>query len=264
MRGTITMSAPGGSTDEYDTDQASSPGRRRGLVLAGVFLVVLLAVGLLLALVPSDDREPVVGGESASPTTAAAPSQAPVAAEACELPAGDQTVPVVPPADTQWELVGRVVAPTAPEVYGPAVPDPVRSCFARNPTGALYAAVNALATTTLPDAPRLLAEDLGAEGPGRDAALSQLPADGSVVPADDTAAQVQLAGFQFLSYTEDETVIDLAIRGVSNNQTGFVHSVFTLRWEEGDWRVVHTPEGAPFAGVQTLPSLAGYVPWSGT
>lgn len=263
MRGTITMSAPGGSNDQQDTDQAASPGRR-GWVVAGVFLVVLLTVGLLLVLVPSGDREPVVGGDSSSPTTAAAPSQAPVAAEACELPAGDQTVPVVPPADTQWELVGRVVAPTAPEVYGPAVTEPVRSCFARNPTGALYAAVNALATTTLPDAPRLLAEDLGAEGPGRDAALSQLPVDGSPVPAGDAAAQVQLAGFQFLSYTEDETVIDLALLGVTDGQTVTAHTAFTLRWERDDWRIVHNPDGAPFSTIQVLPSLAGYVPWSGT
>jgi hypothetical protein len=59
-------------------------------------------------------------------------------------------------------------------------------------------------------------------------------------------------------------VIDLAILGVSDGQTGYVHSVFTLRWEDSDWRIVHTPEGAPFSGVQPLPSLAGYVPWSGT
>ena len=259
----MTMSAPEDSTARTDEDRATSPGRR-GLVVAGVFLVVVLAVGLLLAVLPLRDPEPGAGGETTTPpTTSSAPAQAPVAAE-CSLPVGDQTVPVVPPADTQWELVGRVVAPTAPEVYGPAVTDPVRSCFARNPTGALYAAVNALATTTLPDAPRLLAEELGAEGPGREAALEQLPADGSPVPADDTAAQVQLAGFQFLSYTEDETVIDLAILGVSDGQTGYVHSAFTLRWEDNDWRIVHTPEGAPFSGVQTLPSLAGYVPWSGT
>ncbi|WP_380169635.1 hypothetical protein [Jannaschia sp. R86511] len=264
MKGTITMSAPEDSTARGDENQVPPPGRR-GLVVAGVFLLVVLAIGLLLAIVPSRDPEPGAGGNTTttSPSTSSTPAQAPAAAE-CALPAGDQTVPVVPPTDTQWELVGRVVAPTSPDVYGPAVTDPVRSCFARNPIGALYAAVNALATTTLPDAPRLLAEELGADGPGRDAALAQLPADGSPVPADDTAAQVQLAGFQFLSFTEDETVIDLAILGVSDGQTGYVHSAFTLRWEDSDWRIVHTPEGAPFSGVQTLPSLAGYVPWSGT
>ena len=263
MKGTITMSAPEESTGRGHGDQATSPGRR-GLVVAGVFLVVVLAVGLLLALVPSRDPEPVAGGDTTTPpTTSSAPAQSPAAAE-CVLPPGDQTVPVVPPADAQWELVGRVVAPTAPDVYGPAVTDPVRSCFARNPTGALYAAVHALATTTLPDAPRLLAEDLGAEGPGRDAALSQLPTDGSTVPASDAAAQVQLAGFQFLSYTDDETVIDLALLGVADGQTVTAHTAFTLRWERDDWRVVHNPDGAPFSPIQAIPGLAGYVPWSGT
>ncbi len=260
MKGTITMSAPEESTGRGEKDQATSPGRR-GLVLAGVFLVVVLVVGLLLAVVPS--RDPAPSADDASPPATTSSAQAPVAGE-CALPAGDQTVPSVSPADTQWELVGRVVAPTAPEVYGPAVTDPVRSCFARNPTGALYAAVNALATTTLPDAPRLLAEELGAEGPGRDAALAQLPADGSPVPADDTAAQAQVAGFQFLSYTEDETVIDLAVLGVSDAETVTAHTAFTLRWERGDWRVVHTSTGAPFSPIQAIPGLAGYVPWSGT
>ncbi|MFC3688910.1 hypothetical protein [Aquipuribacter hungaricus] len=260
------MSAPEQSTGHSERDQAAAATRqgRRGLVLAGVFLMVVLAVGLFLAVAPSRDPEPIAGDNpSAAPVTSAAPSQA-TAPSGCELPAGDRTVPVTPPSDTEWELVGRVVAPTAPEVYGPGVTDPVRSCFARTPTGALYAAVNALATTTLPDAPRLLAEDLGAEGPGRDAALEQLPADGSVVPADDTAAQVQLAGFQFLSYTEDETVIDLAVLGVSDGQTVTAHTAFTLRWERGDWRVVHNSNGAPFSPIQAIPGLAGYVPWSGT
>jgi len=261
MKGTITMSAPEESTGRGDEDQATSPGRR-GLVVAGVFLVVVLVVGVLLAVVPSRDPEPSAGDASSPATTSSAPAQAPAAGE-CALPAGDQTVPVVPPADTQWELVGRVVAPTAPEVYGPAVTDPVRSCFARNPTGALYAAVSALATTTLPDAPRLLAEELGAEGPGREAALRQLPADGSPVP-NEADAQVQLAGFQFLSYTEDETVIDLAIQTVTDAQNVTVRAPFTLRWERDDWRVVHTSEGAPFGTLQPVPSLAGYVPWSGT
>ena len=263
MKGTITMSAPEQSTRRSDEDQATSPGRR-GLVVAGVFLVVVLVVGLLLAIVPSRDPEPVEGNVSAPPSTSSSAStQAQAAGAECALPAGDQTVPVVPPADTQWELVGRVVAPTAPDLYGPAATDPVRSCFARNPTGALYAAVNALATTTLPDAPRLLAEELGAEGPGREAALAQLPADGSPVP-NEADAQVQLAGFQFLSYTEDETVIDLAIQTVTDAQNVTVRAPFTLRWERDDWRVVHTSEGAPFGTLQAVPSLAGYVPWSGT
>lgn len=245
-------------------DQTVDPAKRRGFVIAGVFLVLVVAAGMVLVLGPSRDPQPVLGGAPTSPATSSTPAAPVVEAGGCNLSAGDQTVPVVAPADTEWELVGRVAAPTAPDVYGPAVTSPVRSCFARNPTGALYAAVNALATTTLPDAPRLLAEDLGAEGPGRDAALAQLPTDGSTVPADDTEAQVQVSGFQFLSYTEDETVINLAVLGVSDGQAVDAHTAFTLRWERDDWRVVHTPEGAPFSAIQLLPSMAGYVPWSGT
>ncbi|MFC5382133.1 hypothetical protein [Aquipuribacter nitratireducens] len=245
-------------------DEAASSPRRRGFVVAAVFVAALLVAAVVALVLPTADpgqrqpsaAEPPVAGASATATDRG------TAGAECDLPFSDQTVPRTTPTDTQWELVGRVAAPTAPETHGPAVTEPVRSCFARTPTGALYAAANALAATTLPDGGRVLAEDLAAEGPGRDVALDNLP-DSPSTPVD-SGAPFQLAGFSFLSWTEDETVIDLAVLGVADQQGVYAHTPMTLRWERGDWRLVYSPEGAPFPRVQALPGLAGYVPWSGT
>jgi hypothetical protein len=244
-------------------NDAIGPGRRRGFVVAAVFVAALLIATVVVFLLPGADSEPQAANDTSVPTTPATAADPTAGGEAaCDLPAGDDTVPRTTPTDTQWELVGRVIAPTAPEIHGPAVAEPVRSCFARTPMGALYAAANALAATTLPDGGRVLAEDLGAEGPGRDVALDNLPASPPTQPG--SGAPFQLAGFSFLSWTEDETVIDLAVLGVADQQGVYAHTPMTLRWERDDWRLVYSPEGAPFPRVQALPSLAGYVPWSGT
>ena len=84
-----------------------------------------------------------------------------------------------------------------------------------------------------------------------------------VVPADE-GAQLQIAGFSFLSYTDDETVVDLALSASTNSQAATVHTPITLRWERGDWRLVYGPDGSPFPVLEAVPSLAGYIPWSGT
>ncbi|WP_336922894.1 hypothetical protein [Aquipuribacter sp. SD81] len=246
-------------------DEAAGSPRRRGFVVAAVFVAALLVAAVVALVLPTADpgqrqptaEEPPVAGASAMDT-----EQDTTDAAECDLPASDQAVPRTTPTDTEWELVGRVVAPTAPEVHGPALTEPVRSCFARTPIGALYAAVNALAATTLPDGGRVLAEDLAAEGPGRDVALDNL-SDAPPMPAT-SGAPFQLAGFSFLSWTEDETVIDLAVLGVADQQGVYAHAPMTLRWERGDWRLVYSRAGAPFPRVQALPGLAGYVPWSGT
>lgn len=247
-------------------DEATSPARRRGFALAAAFITALLVAAAAVLFLPAGDGGARPETDDNTPV-AAQPSDTSTSVDAgddtgCDLPTSDQTVPRTTPTDTTWELVGRVVAPTSPERYGPGRTEPVRSCFARTPTGALYAAANVLASTTLPDAGRVLAEDLGAEGTGRDVAVDNLPPSPST-PATG-GAPFQLAGFSFLSWTEDETVIDLAVLGVAEQQGVYAHTPMTLRWEQGDWRLVYSPEGAPFPRVQALPGLAGYVPWSGT
>ena len=145
MKGTITMSAPEESTGPQPGTRRPRRRRRGGAVSSWRACSSWWSSwsGCSWPSCRPATQTPIAGGvprprrsTSAAPAARRRPRGA-----SCLL--GDQTVPVTPPADTEWELVGRVVAPTAPEVYGPAVTDPVRSCFARTPTGALYAAVNA-------------------------------------------------------------------------------------------------------------------------
>ncbi len=251
------------------TGEPESPrvGRRPAAAVLAVIALVGVIAATFLLLWRADAND---GNGSADPTptsmaTTSGRGSSNSTWSGCPVLPDSDSVPVVPPADTRWELVGRIAAPTAPRLHGPAVVAPVRSCFAHTPTGALYAAVNVLATTTLPDGDRLLTGPLAAAGPGRDEAVRRLATE-----PDTTAAGVstQVAGFAFLGYTAEEANIDLAIVSTTPTASGLVHVPLTVRWDasggSGDWKVVYPESGELFAGVGTVPNLAGYVPWSGT
>lgn len=242
----------GSTQDPEDT----SPWTRPRFVVAAV-VVALIAVfaGVLAVTRPTDE-----GGAAAPPPAAATPtvtSSAPADdASVCGLEPGGQDVPVTTPPDTEWELVGTVAAPTAPETIGPGVvEDGLRSCFVRSPLGALYAAANVLATTTVDGQGEALVRNLAAGGEGRDAALAALAEESG-----GSSTRIQVAGYNFLNYDAASTVIDLAIRA----ETGaYAHLPLTMRWEDGDWKVVFPTDGDLAAAVQQLPDLTGYVPWGG-
>lgn len=62
---------------------------------------------------------------------------------ACGLPSGDWAVPIVAP-QSEWIEVGHKVLPISKYRFGPVRPRNEVRCFARNPTGALFAAAWAL------------------------------------------------------------------------------------------------------------------------
>ncbi|HUC20076.1 MAG TPA: hypothetical protein VMR98_01110 [Candidatus Polarisedimenticolaceae bacterium] len=218
-----------------------NPKRAKQLLLA--FLVILI-IGCL-ALVLRDDS----------------------ALSKCGLPPGDQTIPTKPP-KAKWELVGKLAAPAAPDTIGPkVVQDDLPSCFAHSPTGALFAAVNInaglslAARRNLPIAQqKIVLKRYAAAGPGYDAALARLAQDD---PPSDSAGTTQVAGFKIVRYEGSSAVIDLAFRVDKLYTSGYVHATQTLRWEDGDWKLVLTQTGEPFDAAQQIPGLGGYVPWSG-
>jgi hypothetical protein len=167
-------------------------------------------------------------------------------------------MPAAPP-DASWELVGTLAAPTAPRI-GPGIDEaPRRLCFAHSPTGALFAAVNFLATLDrAPNDPDLFAE-LTASGTVRDRALALL--DGRP-PADD-GSRSQIAGFRIAAYSGNETTIDLAIRVTTpSGAGGLSHFLAPLRWERGDWKFVIQSLERPYTA-EAITNLSGYVPWGG-
>jgi hypothetical protein len=162
---------------------------------------------------------------------------------------------------TAWELVGTMAAPTAPRTHGPGrVENGLRSCFARSPVGALYAAVNIVATTTDPALRVPLVRALAADGEGREAALRLLS---TPQPPSDTTTQIQIAGFSLPNYDRQAATIDLAMQLSTVSGSGYVHVAMPLRWEGGDWKVVVPPNGDLATTVRPLPDLTGYAVWSG-
>lgn len=231
-----------------------SPFRSRGFIVAAA-VVGLIAVIAVIALIAglfdgNDDATPP------TPTSTPAESTTPVADDdpsVCGLTAVEDSSSLTAAPTNTWELVGTMVAPTEAEVGPGAVDDGLRSCFARTAEGALFAAVNFVATGT--DAnlgPRLI--DLVAPGPGRDALEAQDSAGSS------SSLRAQVAGFKVAAYSADSATIDLAL----NYSDGSLVSVpLKLQWVEGDWKVEMTASGDLPLAPAGLQNLGGYIPWSG-
>lgn len=231
------------------------PWTQPGFLAAAGVIALLAILGVVVALSGG-------GGES----TRSAPPAAPPApreptdvgnASACDLPVGNASVPTSGLPDTRWELVGSMAAPTAPETHGPArTVDGFRTCFAHTPTGALYAAVNLWAASTAAPAAEVLST-LGADTPVRPEAVRDAREQGADVRLDDEGT-LQVAGFNFVSYDENNASINLAFR-LENG--GLLRIPAAVRWEDGDWKYVIPPAGDPGAG--QLKDLSGYVEWAG-
>ncbi|GAA1563423.1 hypothetical protein GCM10009789_15610 [Kribbella sancticallisti] len=252
----------------------------RGFVAACVVLTAILACGAVLIVTGSSSDPanasstnpnvlgpptsgPATPGQSAgtgatsgsgsvSTSTASAGGQA-----GCKLPDGEQSVPAVPPAVDAWEVNRRVVVPRS-AAFGPGSVDSdgFRRCFAHSPTGAVYAAYNAIAA--LADQRKAVATVAKLMVPGRhtDALLKQLKAD----RPDDRSAPTQLAGYRLLDTSPDRATVMLAFPV----QTAYMSATLTLTWQAGDWRVVPPPPGQPVgAPYSQHRDLDEFVAWSG-
>lgn len=257
------MTKPTGDTPD------SSPWTQRGFLAAAAVVALIAVLGVVLAVTGGSERNAAPALAPSSPVTPTPAGSTPTVSSSddssCGLPGGEQTVPGAAPAGTDWELVGTVAAPVSPQEHGPGEVDPdrLRHCFAHTPVGALYAAANVFATTTVPELRAPLVERLAAAGPGRDAALAELASAGSA--QNRNGAGSQIAGFTFLSYDRSTTTIDLALRGFARSGgAGYVSFPLTLRWEAGDWQLVLPPDGNLGRLLQPLPGLTGYVTWSNT
>lgn len=242
--------------EQGEQQAPARPWSQPRFLLAAAALALLVAAAVVLAVLPPRAEGEQPAPASSATATAAAPAAGEEDASICGLPEGDQSVPVVPPPATSWDLVGTMAAPSAPQTLGPGVEaSGLRSCYARSPLGALYAATGFLAATTDP-ALRLPAfRDLTLAGPGQQRALDLLTG------ADPGGAGggVQVAGFSFLNYDATSAVIDVALRVEATP----VHLPVTVRWSGGDWKVVLPETGQPYEAIQPLPNLTGYAPWSG-
>lgn len=240
-------------------DATDSPWMQPKFIVSAGVVAIVAVLGVLVAALGPGSNDPQAPPTSAPPSTAT--GSAPGSDSFCGLPVGSQVVPRVAPADTRWQLVGTMAAPTAPSAHGPGSnTDGIPTCFAHSPTGALYAAANFVATSSKPDAAELLVQ-VAATGPGQDAARQQAQETATDARAD---ASAQLAGFNVVSYSASNATVDLLYRGSSGNAAGYAHFLAPLVWEDGTWKWSIPPSGNPYENTQAVPSPAGYVPWSGT
>jgi hypothetical protein len=243
------------SSTESD-DRKSSPWTETWFLASAAVVALVVILGLVVLFTGGNDTEPDTASRPPAAVDRGDAGSRPPSESICGLANREQTVPSSAPR-SRWELVGSMAAPTAPRTIGPgAKTGGVRSCFARSPVGALYAAVNFWATSTAKPAVEVL-ERLADRSPAREQAIRDAKAQGDVNRLD-SKTKLQVAGFSFLSYSKDSAAIDLAMR-LSN---GALTSLSTaLRWQNGDWKVVVPANGN--AGVEQIPSLAGYVGWAG-
>lgn len=243
-------------SDVSPDENKRNPFTRPGFILSAALVLVLIAAVIVIAFLPRGGDKPDAGSTEPTTTeTSTTPTTGSGEESICGLPGNDKTALGAAP-ESDWELVGTMAVPTAPETTGPGVvEDGLRSCFAQTPTGALYAATNMLAAGFYGDAARVY-QELTAEGPVRDAALEAIENGESVGGGE--APKIQIEGFIFRNYTDESAVIDLAFR----TQDGGLASITTaLVWEDGDWKQ-DLPQGGQ-SNIEQLADLSDFLPWSG-
>lgn len=238
---------------EPTVNEEQSPLTKPKFIISAVVVAIIVALGIILALVPKGGGTPTPEPSSAGPSAGSNQPSATSAASVCGLPPGDQAKPAAMPADTKWELVGKIAAPTSPKQFGPGktASNGLRSCFAHSPTGALYAAANVTVLSATGKA-RLVYDQLAVPGPERDALLNKPE------PQQTSGATAQIAGFQIRSYDSDRAVVVIAAKG-SNG--ALVSVPVPLQWHGGDWKVVVPATGSTGGG--QISDLSGFIPWSG-
>lgn len=213
---------------------------------AAIGALVVLALIVVLA-------ARALGGDDDAPGPTAPPA---ASTSRCNLADGPQAVPTQAP-EADWSLAGRFAVPSNP-AFGPGDSEgPVAVCFAKSPTGALFAAVNYLGDSNDPQVgtealirARVLMDDRGR------ALLDEPPAEPS------ETGGLQLAGFRFVDEMDERISIDMAVRAAEGPSAGQLVSItLTMTWADGDWRVVVPAAGTP--PTTAISSLSGYVEWSG-
>ncbi|MGN7150719.1 hypothetical protein LFT44_21260 (plasmid) [Arthrobacter sp. FW306-05-C] len=238
---------------EPTVNEDQNPLTKPKFIISAVVVAIIVALGIVLALLPKGGGTPTAEPSNSGPTTASTQPSAAAAASVCGLPSSDQAKPATTPTDTKWELVGKIAAPTSPTQFGPGKTEAngLRSCFAHSPTGALFAGANmiVLGSSGRPD---LLAQHLVVEGPERDKMLAEPPTNAP------TTAPFQIAGYKIVDYAGNRAVVEYGLKA-ANGSVGSVP--VAMQWQGGDWKWVLPATGMTEA--RQLSDLNGFISWAG-
>jgi hypothetical protein len=237
-------------------------GGRRWTGIAAIGVILLLVVLVLFLLVRARD------GQSAGPVSAPGSSMSMTSSAPAALPPSSAATsrlevspPTAVPAGISWSLYQSVALPSSSTAGPSTFNGDIATGYAHTPVGALIAAAN-ISTRyflALDSDYRQAAEAMIGPGVGRDAWIA-LRAKESHATADPAGTYAQLAGFNFLSYSASDSVVQLATRAADGSLQAVPEHVV---WLNGDWRLVLSPDGGQSTNAQPLPSLAGFVSWGG-
>jgi hypothetical protein len=194
----------------------------------------------------SSDTQPPV---THSPTGSTSPSDL------------DQSVPDSPPAGTSWTIVDTVALPSEVGVGPSSVTNGIPSGFVHSPTGALIAMVQIDFRHLIePNFIAVTAADV-ANTPGRAKFFDVVKAGRLTNPANPApGTYLQLAGFEFVSYTSSTAVIQLLTARLDGS---YQVSTLTVAWDGTDWQLVLQPDGTDSPNQQIVSSAVGFVLWGG-
>lgn len=136
---------------------------------------------------------------------------------------------------------------------GETTEDGLRTCYQRTPEGALVAAVNYMGAGTDARLVVPMYEYATAKGPGRKALISSAREKDGV-----GSNRAELVGYRILGYDGETAKVDVALQ----LETGqYLSVVNDMVWEDGDWKVITTDQGAAPTQPSQIADLHGYVLW---
>jgi len=170
-------------------------------------------------------------------------------------------VPDSPPPGVTWQIIDTVALPFSAGAGPASVADGIPSGFAHTPTGALVAMVQIDFRHLIePNFVAVTQADV-ANTPGRAQFFDLVEADGLTNPANpEPGTYLQLAGFQFVSYTTSTAVIQLL---TARPDGSYQVSTLSVAWDGNDWQLVLQADGTDSPNQQIVSSPVGFVLWGG-
>ena len=230
------------------------------------WLVPVIATGFLAALavwvIASPGQSPLAGSHHHPVTRQAASSPSIPSPSATASPSSlDQSVPDSPPPGVTWQIIDTVALPFSAGAGPASVADGIPSGFAHTPTGALVAMVQIDFRHLIePNFVAVTQADV-ANTPGRAQFFDLVEADGLTNPANpEPGTYLQLAGFQFVSYTTSTAVIQLL---TARPDGSYQVSTLSVAWDGNDWQLVLQADGTDSPNQQIVSSPVGFVLWGG-
>ncbi len=194
-----------------------------------------------------------------SPADRTAPNAATTPSVAPSAPS--QGIPDSAPSGVIWQIVDTVALPFSDSAGPIRVTDGIPAGFAHTPTGALLAMVQIdFRHLIQPNFVAVTAADV-ADTPGRAEFFHLVQVGGLTNPTNpQPGTYLQLAGFEFVSYTSSTAVIQLLTARLDGS---YQISTLTVAWDGTDWQLVLQADGTDSPNQQIVASPVGFVLWGG-